>query len=56
MIIGGFLLGRWAYPAYQLPEFQRPVIFQGLLGNLIHMVCTLAAFFLKIAGVIWFFV
>jgi len=56
MIICGFLLGSWAYSAYRLPEFQRAVIFQGPLGSLIHMVCTLAAFFLKIAGVIWFFV
>jgi hypothetical protein len=52
MIVAGVLLGTWAYLNYRVPEFEKAVIFQGSLGNLIHMACAAAAFVLIVWGAV----
>ena len=55
LVIVGIVLGGWALPQYGKPEYQRAVMLQGGLGNLIHLVCTIGSAALVIGGLIALF-
>jgi hypothetical protein len=52
MIIAGFALISWSAQSYRVIEPQRAVIFQGPIGGSLHIIVSLGAIGLVIAGVI----
>ncbi len=55
LIIVGIVVGGWAAKANNVPESQRPIIFQGPIGGIIQFVCQFGGFGLQIYGVILLF-